>query len=133
MRNIEHPTMLITDDDRAFRETMAEVFARRGFELILASNGEEAIHVAQGTTVHVALFDFHMPERTGLESITACRSLGINIPYILLTGGLDPAIATQAESVEVYSLLEKPVSIQIVTGVVKEAMASHYPWYEAGR
>lgn len=124
--------MLITDDDRSFRETLAEVFARRGFEPILAADGEEAIHVAQGTEVHVALFDFHMPQRTGLESISACRSLGIDIPYILLTAGLDPSIACEAQAVEVFSLLEKPVSIKIVTDVVKDAMASHYPWYEAG-
>lgn len=133
MRNITHPVMLITDDDRSFRETMAEVFTRRGFKPLLASDGEEAIHVAQDHEVHVALFDFHMPQRTGLESISACRDMGIHIPYILLTGALDSAIATQAESVEVFSLLEKPVSIQIVTGVVKDAMASHYTWYEADR
>ena len=133
MRNTTQPVMLITDDDRSFRETMAEVFSRRGFAPLLAADGEEAIHVAQEATVHVALFDFHMPQRTGLESISACRSLGINIPYILLTGALDSAIATQAEDVEVFSLLEKPVSIQIVTGVVKEAMASHYPWFEQNR
>ncbi|WP_367013379.1 response regulator [Bremerella sp. JC817] len=133
MRNSSQPVMLITDDDRSFRETMAEVFERRGFAPILAASGEEAIQVTQKTTVHVALFDFHMPQRTGLESITACRSMGVNIPYILLTGALDQTIATQAESIEIFSLLEKPVSIQIVTGVVKEAMSRHYPWYELER
>ncbi len=133
MRNVTQPVLLITDDDHSFRQTLSEVFRRRGFETLEAADGEEAIHVAREETVHVALFDFHMPQRTGLESITACRGLGIDIPYILLTGALDPSIATQAQSIEVFSLLEKPVSIQVVTGTVKEAMAIHYPWYDSQR
>lgn len=133
MRNAAQPVLLITDDDRSYRETLAEVFSRRGFEIVTAADGDEAIHVAQETMVHVALFDFHMPQLTGLESISACRSMGINIPYILLTGGLDPEIANEAQNVQVYSLLEKPVSIQVVTGAVKQAMSAYYPWYQSNR
>ena len=133
MRNAAQPVLLITDDDRSFRETLADVFRRRGFETLMAADGDEAIQVAQETVVHVALFDFHMPQRTGLESISACRGMGIHIPYILLTGGLDPEIATQAQHVQVFSLLEKPVSIQVVTGTVTQAMSSHYAWYETER
>jgi DNA-binding NtrC family response regulator len=129
MRNIARPTLLITDDDRGFRETLGELFARRGFEPMLASNGEEAIEVAQRHEIHVALFDFHMPHRTGVESIVACRQLGINIPYFLLTGDLDDDIRNQVRQIKIFGLLEKPISTSELTHAVHDAMRSTYPWF----
>lgn len=129
MRNIARPTLLITDDDRGFRETLGEVFARRGFEPMLASNGEEAIEVAQCHEIHIALFDFHMPRRTGVESILACRQLGLNIPYFLLTGNLDDDIRDQVRQINISGLLEKPISASEVTHAVRQAMRCAYPWF----
>ena len=129
MRNIARPTLLITDDDRGFRETLGELFARRGFEPMLASDGEEAIRVARSHQVHVALFDFHMPRQTGVESIVACRQLGLNIPYFLLTGSLDDNIRNQVNQINIFGLLEKPISANAVTHAVQQAMQSTYPWF----
>jgi len=129
MKNVNQPVLLITDDDRSFRETIADIFRDRGFRPLLASDGDEAIHLAQEKTVHVALFDFHMPQLTGLESITVCRELGLDIPYILMTGDLDSQIASDAQQVRVFSLLTKPISVKQVTKTVSTAMSRHYDWY----
>ena len=67
------PSLLITDDDRDFRETLSEVFDRRGFRTLLASDGEQALDIARRETVHLLLTDMHMPRLTGLETIRRIR------------------------------------------------------------
>ena len=42
---IETPSLLITDDDPGFRETLRVVFQPRGFRTLLASDGEEALKI----------------------------------------------------------------------------------------
>ena len=42
---ITDPALLISDDDLSYRETLESVFAPRGFRILLAGDGEEALHV----------------------------------------------------------------------------------------
>ena len=63
------PQLLVTDDDPALRQVVAEGMGRRGFQVTQARNGREAIEVVGRCSVHVALVDLHMPEVNGLELI----------------------------------------------------------------
>ena len=63
------PSLLITDDDYDFRETLRGVFEPRGFHTLTAGDGEEALEILKHETVHLALFDMHMPRLSGLDAI----------------------------------------------------------------
>src|SRR5688500_6906858 len=91
------PSLLITDDDRDFRETLRSVFEPRGFETLLAADGQEALEIMQAHPVHVLLDDMHMPRLTGLETIRRLRELSRPIPAILMSAELDPRIRQEAE------------------------------------
>ena len=52
---LDMPSMLITDDDRDFRETLGGLFEERGFHTMLAGDGQEAFEIVQRVTVHVVL------------------------------------------------------------------------------
>ena len=54
------PSILITDDDRDFRETLGGLFEPRGFRTFLAGDGEEALDIIRREQVHLALFDMHI-------------------------------------------------------------------------
>ena len=56
------PSILITDDDLDFRETLRFVFEPRGFRTLLAGDGEEALEIMRGEQVHLVLLDVHMPQ-----------------------------------------------------------------------
>ncbi|MCC9607091.1 response regulator [Blastopirellula sp. JC732] len=124
---VQTPNLLITDDDRGFRETLAEVFAARGFQTHLAKDGMEAIDVVRSTRIDVALFDYHMPRKTGLEAIVECRTAVSQLPCILLSGNLDEMIRQQAISAQVFSILSKPVSLPDITSKVREALQQRFP------
>jgi CheY-like chemotaxis protein len=70
------PRLLITDDDRDFRETVAGVLADRGFETLQAGDGEEALRIVCRHEVHLILLDMQMPRLNGLDTIERIRGVG---------------------------------------------------------
>src|SRR5947209_8552581 len=79
-----HYSILITDDDRGCREALRDIVEPQGFRTLLASCGEEALDIAQGEEVHLALLDMHLPTLTGLEVLTLLRQMR-ELPVILVT------------------------------------------------
>ena len=111
---IDTPSLLITDDDSAFRETLQGVFEPQGYRTILASDGEEALWIVRTQVVHVLLLDMHMPRLTGLDTLRLVKQFKAMLPCIILSADLDDAIVEQARQEHAYSVLRKPVTrIQI--------------------
>jgi CheY-like chemotaxis protein len=119
-------SLLITDDDRAARETLREIFEPSGFRTLLAESGEEAIDIAQRQDVHLALMDMHLPKLTGLETMSILRQLKGGLPMILISADHDEALLRQALSAHAYCVLAKPVSRNVVIYVVNRAIEKFY-------
>ncbi len=124
---LELPSLLITDDDLDFRETLRAVFEPR-FRTILASDGEEALDIVRRQEVHLLLVDMHMPRLTGLETMQRVKLLKSRLPCILLSAGLDEALERQARLAEAFSVLAKPVTRRELTSTVEAAMRRIYGW-----
>jgi CheY-like chemotaxis protein len=122
------PSLLITDDDSAFRETLCGVFQPRGFRVFSAGDGEEALEILGRQQVHLMLVDMHMPRLTGLETIRRVRQFRSRLPWILLSARLDEALAEQARLAEAFSVLAKPVSRLLITNTVENALRRIYGW-----
>ncbi len=122
------PSLLITDDDSAFRETLDEVFQRQGFRTLQARDGEEALRIVGRETVHVLLMDMHMPKLTGLETLRLVKRIKALMPCIILSADLNDMLVEQARRARAFSVLSKPVSRIQITGAVHEALATTYNW-----
>jgi CheY-like chemotaxis protein len=118
--------LLITDDDRDFRETLRGVFEPRGFETILAGDGEEALDIVRQRDIHLLLLDMHMPRLTGLETIRRVKQLRAVVPCILMSAGMDALLAEQARQVDAFDVLEKPFRFEVITRVVQSALERTY-------
>jgi len=125
---IEPPSLLITDDDAAFRETLDSVLRPQGFRTLLAGDGEEAIRIVRSQEVHVVVLDMYMPRLTGLETLRRLKQLRAMLPCILLSGRLDDLLVEQARLAEAFSVLPKPVTRRQITGVVRRALERTYDW-----
>ena|SRR5205085_4920614 len=123
---LQHPSLLITDDDSSFRETLRFVLERRGYRTLLAANGEEALEILKHSDVHLALLDMHMPKLTGLETLRRVRQMHSRLPCILLSARLDDALIQQARIAEAFSVLSKPISRDTLTSTVELAIRRTY-------
>lgn len=125
---LETPSLLITDDDRDFRETLSSVFEPRGFRIIQAGDGEEALDIVRREPVHLLLLDMHMPRLTGLETIRQLRTWHLELPCILISAALDGQIEAEAKAAKAFSVMSKPVRLPDITGMVARAMQQVYCW-----
>jgi two-component system chemotaxis response regulator CheY len=119
---VDNPSLLITDDDRDFRETLREVFERRGYRTLLAEDGEQAVHILLRESIHVAVLDMHMPRLDGLGAVQLARESRIDIPFILLSAALDDRLVAAARQVNIFASLAKPVSFSDITRIVRDAL-----------
>ena len=125
---VRAPSILITDDDVDFRETLRVVFEPRGYRTLMAGNGEEALDIVRDQEVHLLLLDMHMPKLTGLETLQRVKQFKSRLPCILLSAGLDEGIIRQAQLAEAFSILSKPVSRLQLTNTVENAICRTYGW-----
>jgi len=127
---IEAPSLLITDDDHAFRETLQGVFEPRGYRTLLAGDGEEALSIVRSQEVHLVVLDMYMPKLTGLETLRRVKQLKSILPCILLSAQLDDLVVQQARTARAFSVLSKPVTMRQITRVVRLALKRTYNWTE---
>jgi CheY-like chemotaxis protein len=125
---IEVPSLLITDDDRGFRETLREVFEPLGFRTLIAGDGEEALEIVEREVVNLLLVDMHMPKLTGLETVQRVKQRHELLPCILMSAEADRKLVRQARLAKAFTVLSKPVSRQRITRVVGIALARTYNW-----
>ena len=120
-------SILVADDDRGTRETLGEVLEHEGFDTVLASDGGEAVELVQVKLIHLVLFDMHMPRLTGLEALDLLRqTLGRVLPAVLMTADATTELMRQAFQAQVYSVIPKPVSKNIVLYTLARALAQVY-------
>jgi two-component system, OmpR family, response regulator MprA len=81
------PRILVVDDERALRESLRRALALEGYEVELATDGEDALHrLAAGTVAPDAiLLDVLMPKLDGLEVARRLRESGDTTPILMLT------------------------------------------------
>ena len=125
-------SILITDDDFGFRETLRSVFEQRGFRTLLAGDGEEALNIVQREDVHLLLLDMHMPRLTGLETIQRVKQFNAILPCILLSANADERLIQQAMLAQAFAVLSKPVSRDGITSTVHQALRRAYNWPSEG-
>ena len=126
---VETPSLLITDDDPGFRETLRVVFEPKGFRTLLAGDGEEALKIVHRETVHVVLLDMHMPKLTGLQTLRMLKEFRALLPCILLSAQLDELIVELARREHAYSVLSKTLTVGQITSVVRQALQRTYAWH----
>jgi two-component system response regulator MprA len=81
-------TVLVVDDDSSIREVLHEFFTLKGYQVVLAANGEQALELAKCEMPKAILLDINMPGIDGMETCRRLRAdemmLGLMILYISL-------------------------------------------------
>ncbi|MFA5143227.1 MAG: response regulator [Candidatus Omnitrophota bacterium] len=108
--------ILIVDDERDFVRLLAERFETRGFDIIKAFNGAEALEKAHLENPDIIVLDLMMPVMNGYD---ACRKLKIddnlkNIPVVMLTGKFEPSDIEFGKEVGADAYLTKPVEMEML-------------------
>ncbi len=80
---MRQPAILVVDDDQAFRELVVDILASEGYELLEASDAEQALETLAGRSVDLVISDQRMPGMDGVELTRRIRS-GSNPPEVIV-------------------------------------------------
>jgi DNA-binding NtrC family response regulator len=93
------PSLLLVDDDAAFRQVMAGELSRLGYEVDAVGSGEEAIQRVAAAEPEVVLLDLRLPAMDGIETLKAIQAATPTAEVIMLTG--HGSIDTAIESIRI--------------------------------
>lgn len=79
------PTLLLVDDETAITNNLASFLERSGFAVLVAANGEEALHTVAASAPAIIIMDVMMPKMDGREALRRLRKQNNWTPVILLT------------------------------------------------
>lgn len=88
--------ILYIEDDRGLAQLLAHHLAKRGYDVELATSGEEGIAMLAARGHDVVLVDYKLPTQSGLEVLSIITKQPDPPPVIILTGEGDEAIAVKA-------------------------------------
>ena len=112
--------VLMVDDEEQFRATTKNILRRRGFDMIMAGSGEEAIDKMKENP-DVVILDIKMPGIDGLQALKELNRISPDIPVIMLTGHGSEGSARQSLKEGAFDYLNKPCEIDLLTSKIMDA------------
>ena len=117
------PSILLVDDDEAFRLTLARSFRSRGYDVRVAGGFDEALASVRMNPPHSAVVDLRMPGRSGLELLEAMSRDHPDIVVVVLTGDRSPASKTEAIGLGAKGYVTKPADTDEIIAALTAARA----------
>jgi DNA-binding response OmpR family regulator len=118
----ENVRILLIDDDKTIRESLAFVLEQEGYVVDFAENGEEAIAKTQTNTYHLAIVDWRLPDVEGTKLLSQMRVTIPRMMKIMLTGypSMDNAISAVNEGADAF--LVKPVELDDLLEKIRDLL-----------
>ena len=115
-------TILVVDDEEIMREILETLLTREGYDVKLASSGEEGLDLARALPFDAALVDIMMPGINGIETLDELRRIDEDLAVIIITAYASIESAISAMKSGAFDYITKPFKNDEVLVVVRNAM-----------
>ncbi|MFP8892532.1 MULTISPECIES: response regulator transcription factor [Chryseobacterium] len=102
--------ILIAEDDELILKTIEHKLLKEGHEVILTRNGKDAIETLKTREVDLAITDIMMPFASGIEILSAIKTMGKQIPVIMLSSMGQEEVVLNAFDLGAADFIVKPFS-----------------------
>ncbi len=106
------PRVLVVDDEPYAVELLQECLTAKGYEVLTASDGEEALQKVKEERPHVILLDVRMPRMSGLEVLRRVREIDHEVGVIMVTAVNEEETGNQALQMGAFDYITKPLDFQ---------------------
>ncbi|MBI4456002.1 MAG: response regulator [Acidobacteria bacterium] len=104
--------ILVVDDEPSVVFLLKNFLERRGYEVVTASRGDEALAKLKEQSPQIVLLDILLPGGNGLEVLREIRQLEEDIGVIMITGGGDEAAGRIAMENGAFDCIFKPFDLE---------------------
>jgi DNA-binding NtrC family response regulator len=115
-------TLLVVDDDRVGRESLAEALAEMGYRALEASDGATALRLIETEAIDLVLTDLRMPDIDGIEVLKRIRRRDSSIFVILITAYATVHTAVEAMKLGAFNYIMKPIDLDQLRAHLENAL-----------
>jgi len=114
--------ILLVDDHKPFRDSLAKILEGEGLRVFPANDGEEALDILRNEFIHLILTDLKMPKMDGVELLQVAKTIRPEVEVILITGygTVDTAVTAMKEGA--YDYIQKPFKPREILKLVRKAI-----------
>ena len=114
--------VLLVDDHKPFRDSLAKILEGKGMRVFSANDGEEALEILRKDEIHLVLTDLKMPRMDGVELLKVAKTIRPEVEVILITGygTVDTAVTAMKDGA--YDYIQKPFKPQEIIKLVRKAI-----------
>ena len=116
--------VLVVDDDPVVAKSIDRVLTGKGYAVITASDGPEALDKLANGKYDAVFADIRMPGMDGLEVAARIKATQPWLPVVIVTGYGSPASEARARELGVAGFLHKPLSPEMIEGSARRALLS---------
>jgi two-component system cell cycle sensor histidine kinase/response regulator CckA len=119
-------TVLVVEDDESLRELTTEILKEIGYDVLVASNGRQALEIceANGRNIQLMISDMVMPEMDGLQLAEKVAGAHPGMKIILMSGYTEHAVMRQRSVPPGIHFVHKPFTPTALRAKVREVLAS---------
>ncbi len=119
-------TILLVEDEEAVRSFAARALKLRGYNVLEASGGEEALELVKRHTgtIHLLITDVVMPNMDGPTLVRAVKRLRPDMAVIFMSGYAEEAFRRNDENASELHFLPKPFGLKQLAAKVKDVLSS---------
>jgi two-component system, NtrC family, nitrogen regulation response regulator NtrX len=100
--------ILIIDDEKAIRKTLAEILGFEGYKIEEAGDGEEGLKKFSEKNFDAVLCDIKMPKLDGIEFLDRAKAINADVPIIMISGHGNIETAVDAVKKGAFDYISKP-------------------------
>ena len=116
--------VLVVDDDPVVRKSFDRVLSSKGYAVITAENGEEALRKLNEEKYDLVYTDIRMPGMSGLEVAEQVKAQRPWTPVVIITGYGTDAAEARAKAAGVSGFVHKPLSPEMIEDSARGALAA---------
>ena len=112
--------ILVVDDNEDFRELLKDVLETKGFSIIEAGDGEEALEQYKKTDPAGAIVDLDMPKMNGIELSKELKKINAKFPILMVTAYASWYSPEEILATGIDAFLSKPVTMDKLVKVIEQ-------------
>jgi len=114
--------ILCVDDTPDILSSLERLLKSKGFKVILASSGKDALSILEKEVCDVALIDYMMPEMNGIELISKIKEKNYDVEPLMLTAYGDISLVVKAMKVGAYDYVLKPWNNELLISIINRVL-----------
>ena len=113
--------VLLVEDDERTLDAFCDALRIAGYEVDGVPTATAALDALAQRRYHIVIADNILPDIEGVDLLAAMRGAMPTTPLILYSGDVTESVREQAKRFGVYAVLEKPIALERLVGVVRDA------------